>query len=354
MNKKTALITGTTGQDGSYLSEFLIRKGYNVHGTVRRSSSINTYRIDHLRKQHIYSEGDPQDRTDLQLHYCDMTDSESIKRLIFKVKPNEIYNLAAQSHVGISFKMPVYTANVVATGALNLFESARDYQEYSGGQIKIYQAGSSEMFGSSPGPQNESTPFKPCSPYAVSKLAAHNYAINFRESYGMFIANGILFNHESPRRGENFVTRKITRAAARIKVGIQSKLYLGNLDSYRDWGHAKDYIEAMHLLLNQDKPEDIVIGTGTSISVKDFVEIVFDSLELNFKDHVNTSSEFMRPREVDYLCADISKASQTLNWKPKHDYKTLAQEMLENDLILAKKEKLLLDNGFNLSELVTT
>src|SRR5580700_5627185 len=277
---KKALITGVTGQDGSFLAEFLLGKGYEVHGLIRRASTFNTERLDP-----IYA--DPHDQgAALYLHYGDVTDGTGLRRTIEKVQPLEIYNLAAQSHVRVSFDQPEYTADVVATGALRVLEAVRDYIAVTGEQVKIYQAGSSEMYGAAPAPQSERTPFYPRSPYAVSKVAAHWYAINYREAYDMFICNGILFNHESPRRGETFVTRKVTRAVARIKEGLQDKLYLGNLDAKRDWGFAGDYVEAMWLMLQQDKADDFVIATGETYSVRQFLDEVFGYLGLDWNKYV--------------------------------------------------------------------
>jgi len=345
-SRKVALITGVTGQDGSYLAEYLIENGYEVHGTLRRSSTANTARIDHLRSDHIFSKKAPKERGGLGLVYCDMTDQESVRRTISQIKPDEVYNLAAQSHVGISFAIPSYTADVVAQGALRLFDACKDYENETGKQVRIYQAGSSEMFGSSPGPQCEKTPFRPCSPYAVAKVAAHNYAINYRESYGMHISNGILFNHESPRRGINFVTRKITRSLTRIYVGLQDRLYLGNLDAYRDWGHAREYTKVMHLLLQQGSPDDFVVGTGKTIRVRDFLEYCLSKLGLQERNCVEISEEFFRPKEVDFLQADSNKLRVELGWTPMIDAHGLADEMLEHDLELAKRELLLSKNGY--------
>lgn len=346
MPRKVALITGVTGQDGSYLAEYLMELGYEVHGTLRRSSTANTVRIDHLRNDHIFSTKAPSQRGGLGLIYCDMTDQESIRRTINRLQPDEVYNLAAQSHVGISFAIPSYTADVVGQGALRLFDACKDYEAETGKKLKIYQAGSSEMFGSSMGPQDESTPFQPCSPYAVAKVAAHNYAKNYRDSYDLYIANGILFNHESPRRGTNFVTRKITRSLTRIFVGLQDKLYLGNLEAYRDWGHAREYVRAMHLLLQQDQPDDFVVGTGKTIRVRDFLEYCLDKLKLVQKDCCETSEEFFRPKEVDFLQANADKLNNSLGWAPQINAFRLADEMLNHDLGLAKRELILSTNGY--------
>src|SRR5579871_217318 len=277
---KTALITGITGQDGSFLAEFLLAKGYQVHGLIRRASTFNTERLNSLY-------ADPHEQgVSLFLHYGDLTDGTGLRRTIEKVRPAEIYNLAAQSHVRVSFDQPEYTADVVATGTLRLLETARDYIATGGDPLRVYQAGSSEMYGSAPAPQNEKTPFHPRSPYAASKVAAHWYAVNYREAYGMFVSNGILFNHESERRGETFVTRKITRALARIKMGLQEKLFLGNLEARRDWGYARDYVEAMWLMLNAAHPDDYVVGTRESHSVQEFLDVAAGYVDLDWKEFV--------------------------------------------------------------------
>lgn len=335
-----ALITGITGQDGSYLAEFLLAHDYEVHGLIRRSSSFNTERIDHL----YHDPHDPAAR--LFLHYGDLTDGTGLRRILEQVEPDEIYNLGAQSHVRVSFDQPEYTADTVALGTLRLLEALRDYVQRTGRGVRFYQAGSSEMFGTSPPPQNEATPFYPRSPYAASKVAAHHYAVNYREAYGLFICNGILFNHESPRRGETFVTRKITRAAARIKLGLQDKLYLGNLDARRDWGFAGDYVEAMWLMLQQPEPDDYVIATGESYSVRDFLEAAFGLLDLRWADHVGIDPRYFRPTEVDYLLGDAAKARGKLGWRPRVSFGQLVRMMVEHDLDLARREKLLRDNGF--------
>ncbi|MFN4281735.1 MAG: GDP-mannose 4,6-dehydratase [Alphaproteobacteria bacterium] len=329
---KKALITGITGQDGAYLADFLLRKGYTVHGIIRRASTFNTDRIDNLYR-------DPHDpKAKLLLHYGDMTDGTSLRRIIEKVQPDEVYNLGAQSHVKVSFEQPEYTADVVYTGALRLFEALRDYVEVSDMQVRVYQAGSSEMYGAAKPPQNEATPFYPRSPYAVSKLAAHWLGVNYREAYGLFIANGILFNHESPLRGETFVTRKITRAVGRIKLGLQDKLYLGNLEAKRDWGFAGDYVEAMWLMLQEDEADDYVIATGEMHSVKEFAEAAFALADLDWKKHIEIDERYFRPTEVDALCGDASKARERLEWAPKIDFKTLVKMMVEHDMELAKQE----------------
>lgn len=333
MRPKTALIVGVTGQDGSYLAEHLLSQGYIVHGIVRRASTFNTDRIEHL---YI----DPHDNpgTGLTLHYGDLTDAAGLRSVLSKVCPTEVYNLGAQSHVRVSFDQPVYTFDVNATGALSLFEAVRDHQDTFGQEVRIYQASSSEMFGSEPPPQNEHTEFRPQSPYACAKVAAYHLARNYRESYGMFIANGILFNHESPRRGETFVTRKITRAATRIKMGLQAKLFLGNLDAKRDWGFAGEYMVAAHAMLQQDKPDDYVIGTGQMSSVRQFLDLVFSILDLRTEAYVEFDPRYLRPREVDALQADPSKAVRDLGWEPKTTLPELAKMMVSHDLYLARQE----------------
>jgi len=332
---KKALITGITGQDGSYLAELLLSKHYEVHGIIRRSSSFNTERLSHLYK-------DPHDpEAKLFLHYGDLVDSARIRHIIQKVEPDEIYNLAAQSHVKVSFEEPEYTANVIALGTLRILDALKDFVLHSGKLVRFYQASSSEMFGASSPPQDENTPFHPRSPYAASKVAAYMYAQNYREAYGIFICNGILFNHESPRRGETFVTRKITRAAARIKMHLQKKLYLGNLDAKRDWGFAGDYVETMWLMLQQQEPDDYVIATGEAFSVKDFLEEAFGIVELDWRDYVKVDERYFRPSEVDYLCGNSSKARKKLGWKPKTTFKELVKMMVEYDLELARQEKMI-------------
>lgn len=333
---RRALITGVTGQDGSYLSELLLSKGYEVHGAVRRTSQFNTGRIDHLQP---YREGSD---ARFFLHYADLADGTGLRRVLSKVKPHEIYNLAAQSHVRVSFDQAEYTADVVGTGTLRLLEATRDYMELAGGDVRFYQAGSSEMYGSAPAPQDENTRFWPRSPYAVAKVAAFHYGANFRESYGMFVANGILFNHESPRRGENFVTRKITRAATRIKLGLQKKLVLGNLESKRDWGFAGDYVEAMWMMLQHSTPDDFVVATGTSFSVRDFLTETFGQLDLDWEKFVTFDPIYTRPAEVDHLQGDATKARNELGWKPKVDFKALVKLMVEQDMKLAEQDRLLL------------
>jgi GDPmannose 4,6-dehydratase len=332
---KKALISGITGQDGSFLAEFLLAKGYQVHGIVRRASTFNTERLDS-----IYA--DPHEQSArLYLHYGDVTDGSGLRHVIEKVQPQEIYNLAAQSHVRVSFDQPEYTGDVVAIGALRLLETLRDYVQNTGQQVRFYQAGSSEMFGASQPPQNEITPFYPRSPYAVSKVAAHWYAVNYREAYGLFISNGILFNHESERRGETFVTRKITRALGRIKLGLQQKLFLGNLDAKRDWGYAADYVEAMWMMLQADDPEDYVVATGEAHSVREFLMAAADRLGLDWKSVVETDPRYLRPTEVDYLMGDSSKIRKTLGWAPKVSFEQLVHLMVDHDLELARQEQTL-------------
>jgi GDPmannose 4,6-dehydratase len=330
---KVALITGVTGQDGSYLAELLIGKGYEVHGIVRRTSSFATGRIDHLRKG--FSPG----ASPLQLHYGDLGDATGLRRIIEQTKPDEVYNLAAQSHVRISFDQPEYTADVVGLGALRLLEAIRDHNKRHGRSVRFYQAGSSEMFGKAVEvPQRETTPFHPRSPYACAKAYAHWQTVNYREAYGLFAANGILFNHESPRRGENFVTRKITRSATRIKVGLQDKLALGNLDARRDWGFAGDYVEAMWLMMQQDKPDDYLVATGESHSVQEFMELAFDRLQLDWRKYLELDPRYLRPAEVDVLKGDYSKVRRALNWKPKVKFQELVAMMVDADLELAERE----------------
>jgi GDPmannose 4,6-dehydratase len=335
MNMKRALITGITGQDGSFLAEFLLAKGYAVHGVIRRASTFNTDRIDHLYE-------DPHaSQTNLHLHYGDMSDGTGLRQILERTQPDEIYNLAAQSHVRVSFDQPEYTADVVALGTLRLLDVYRDYVEHSGRAVRFYQAGSSEMFGAAPPPHNEATPFHPRSPYAVSKVAAHWYAVNYREAYGHFICNGILFNHESPRRGETFATRKITRALTRIKLGLQEKLFLGNLDARRDWGYAGDYVEAMWLMLQFDRPDDYTIATGESHSVRDFLDAAASLCDLDWTEHVETDSRYLRPSEVDVLCGDATKARRELGWAPRVRFRELVRMMVEHDLELAGQERTL-------------
>ncbi len=341
--QKTALITGITGQDGSYLTELLLAKGYVVHGIIRRSSTFNTSRIDHL-----YSDPhDPDGR--LFLHYGDLADATGLRRILERVRPDEVYNLAAQSHVKVSFEQPEYTADVVALGTLRLIEAVRDYISNSKREIRFYQAGSSEMFGSAPPPQHERTPFQPQSPYAASKVAAYHYAVNYRDAYDLFICNGILFNHESPRRGETFVTRKITRAIGRILVGLQDKLYLGNLESQRDWGFAGDYVEAMWLMLQQSQPDDYVVATGETYSVQTFLETAFGHVHLNWEQYVEIDPRYFRPTEVDALLGDASKARDRLGWRPTTSFGELVAMMVEHDLDLAQQEQTLINAGHSVS-----
>ena len=325
---KRALITGITGQDGSYLAEYLLDKGYEVHGLIRRASNFNTQRIDHLY-QDPHLEG-----TKLFLHFGDLTDGSSLARLFSQIQPHEIYNLAAQSHVRVSFDMPEYTGNVVGLGTTRILETIRNL----GISTRFYQAGSSEMFGqTSEKPQSETTPFQPCSPYAAAKLYAHWTTINYREAYGIFAVNGILFNHESERRGETFVTRKISRGAAAIKLGLQDKLYLGNLDARRDWGYAPDYVDAMWRMLQHDKADDYVIATGETHSVREFVEAAFGLLELDWQQYVEIDPKYYRPNEVDYLCGDASYAQKQLGWTPQTTFTGLVQKMVEHDYAKLKK-----------------
>jgi GDPmannose 4,6-dehydratase len=335
---RTALVTGITGQDGSYLAEFLLAKGYEVHGIVRRSSLFNTERIDHL---HLGARPNPH----LHLHYGDLSDAGALRKVLDDVEPQEIYNLGAQSHVRVSFDQPEYTVDVVGVGVIRLLEAVRNYIKHSGKPVRFYQAGSSEMFGSAKPRQHEETRFEPRSPYACAKVYAHYQVVNHRESYGLFACNGILFNHESPRRGENFVTRKITRAATRIKLGLEKTLALGNLDARRDWGFASDYVEAMWLMLQQERPDDYVIATGESISVREFLELVFGRLGLDWQAHVRIDPRYFRPAEVDHLEGDASKSRRLLGWQPKTDVRALAAIMVDADLKLAQRELLLRDAG---------
>jgi len=333
-SKKVALITGITGQDGSYLAEFLLAKGYEVHGLVRRASTFNRERIDHL---HVGALADPN----FNLHYGELGDMGSLRKTIDTINPDEIYNLGAQSHVQVSFEVPEFTVDTTGVGVLRLLEAVRNYVDHGGKSIRLYQAGSSEMFGSAKPRQSEETRFHPRSPYACAKVYGHYQVVNYRESYGLFLCNGILFNHESPRRGEAFVTRKITRAATRIKMGLQDKLFLGNLDAKRDWGFAGDYIEAMWLMLQQDKPDDYVVSTGTSISIREFLEKVFEKLNLDWKEYVRIDERFFRPAEVNHLEGDSSKAEKILGWRAKTDLNGLISMMVDSDLKLAERELML-------------
>lgn len=346
---KKALITGITGQDGSYLAELLLEKGYEVHGIIRRSSSFNTGRIEHLYQ-------DPHlPNTRLFLHYGDLSDGTNLQRILFKVKPDEVYNLGAQSHVRVSFDMPEYTANVTGLGVLRLLEAVKNTEEMTGKKIKFYQASSSEMFGTTPPPQSETTTFAPASPYGSAKVFGYHTVVNYRESYGMFAVNGILFNHESPRRGETFVTRKITGAVARIKLGLQEKIYLGNLEAKRDWGHAKDYVAAMHLMLQQEKPADYVIATGEQHTVRECVELAFKEIgitlswkgkgknEIGFdtktkKTLVEIDPKYFRPVEVDSLLGDAKKAKKELKWATCISFEAMIKEMVAHDLATLKEK----------------
>jgi GDPmannose 4,6-dehydratase len=328
LSKKVAFVTGITGQDGSYLTEFLLEKGYEVHGLIRRSSTFNTARIDHIYQ-------DPHTpNPKLILHYGDLTDGVNMTNLIHQIQPTEVYNLGAQSHVQVSFTMPQYTAQVDAVGAVALLESIRA----SGIKCRYYQASTSELYGSTPPPQNEGSVFRPRSPYAAAKLMAYWSTVNYREAYGVHATNGILFNHESPRRGETFVTRKITRAVAKIATGSKDKLYLGNLNAVRDWGYAKEYVESMWLMLQQDKPGDYVVATGVGATVKDFAQAAFEHVGLNYTDHVEVDKRYERPTEVDALIGDPSKAEKVLGWKAKTHWKELAKLMVDADLEKAKSK----------------
>ncbi len=341
---KRALVTGITGQDGSYLAELLLAKGYEVHGLVRRSSTFGTQRIEHLYRD-VHETDHP-----LTLHHGDMADGNGLARLIREIRPTEVYNLAAQSHVRVSFDQPAYTADVTAVGTLRLLEAIRDLQDASGEQIRFYQASSSEMYGKVvETPQLETTPFYPRSPYGVAKLYAHWITVNYRESYDIHGSCGILFNHESPRRGETFVTRKITRAAARIKLGLQDKLFLGNLDAKRDWGFAGDYVEAMWLMLQQDVPDDYVVSTDETHSVREFCEKTFGRLGLDYNDFVAIDPRYFRPAEVDLLLGSSEKARRQLDWQPRVSFDELVEMMVDADLELAQKEKVLIDAGHDLS-----
>lgn len=333
---KKAFITGITGQDGSYLAEFLLGKGYEVHGLIRRASTFNTDRIDHLYKDFH----DPDAR--MYLHYGDLSVSAHLTNILTDIRPDEIYHLGAQSHVRVSFDVPEYTGDITGLGTIRLLEAIRK----TGIKARFYQASSSEMFGAAPPPQNELTPFQPRSPYAAAKVYAYYVIKNYRDAYNIFACNGILFNHESPRRGETFVTRKITRAATRIKLGLQDKLYLGNLDAKRDWGYAGDYVEAMWMILQHDTPDDFVIATGETHSVREFVERVFAKLDLDYRDHVEIDERYFRPTEVDVLLGDATKAQKTLGWKPKTGFEQLIDMMVGTDLELAKKEMILKDAGY--------
>ena len=340
---KTALILGITGQDGSFLAEFLLARDYDVHGIIRRASTFNTGRLDG-----IYA--DPHESGNrLRLHHGDVSDGTNLRRVIEAVKPDEVYNLAAQSHVRVSFDQPEYTGDVTGTGALRLFEAIRDYSKSSGRNPRVYQAGSSEMFGAANPPQSETTAFYPRSPYAVAKVAAHWYAINYREAFGLFITNGILFNHESERRGETFVTRKITRALARIKLGLQDKLFLGNLESKRDWGYAGDYVEAMWMMLQAERPDDFVVATGHAYSVKEFLDAAAAHCGLDWQKYVEIDPRYFRPTEVDYLLGDSTKVRKALGWKPKVEFPELVRIMMDHDMDLAKQERTLANAGHKIA-----
>jgi len=332
---KKALITGITGQDGSYLVELLLKKGYEVWGIIRRSSSFHTGRIDHLYK-------DPHEQPRLRLVYGDLTDGANLSTIMNEIRPDEVYNLGAQSHVRVSFDMPIYTANTDALGTLRLLEAIRSSEK----PVRFYQASSSEMYGKAVEiPQTEKTPFYPRSPYGCAKVYSFWQTVNYREAYELFACNGILFNHESPRRGETFVTRKITRAATRIKLGLQNKLYLGNLDAKRDWGYAGDYVEAMWLMLQQDKPDDYIVATGECHTVKEFAEEVFSCLDLDWDNYVEIDSRYFRPSEVDLLRGDASKAKKVLKWEPKVSFKELAKMMTDADMKIAEREKIVKEHG---------
>lgn len=320
------MVTGITGQDGSYLAELLLEKGYEVHGVVRRSSSMEARnRLDH-------SPARQADQKKLHLHYGDMTDAGNLTGLVLEIEPDEIYNLGAQSHVRVSFDKPAYTVQVAALGTLYLLDAARVLQKRK--EVRFYQASTSEMFGGDPAtaPQSESTPFHPRSPYACAKAYAHHQVVNYREAYGLFGCCGILFNHESPRRGESFVTRKITLAAARIRSGLQSELFLGNLDTQRDWGHAKDFVEAMWLMLQQDEPDDYVVATGKTHTIRQLLDVAFGHAGLNWLDHVRLDPKLLRPSEVNLLCGDAAKAHEKLGWRPRTSFAELIREMVDADL----------------------
>jgi GDPmannose 4,6-dehydratase len=327
---KRALITGVTGQDGSYLAEFLLGKGYEVHGIKRRASSFNTGRVDHIYVD-LHEHGNR-----FYLHFADLASSNSISRLLHEIEPDEVYNLAAQSHVRVSFDIPEYTCDITATGALRILEAIRQ----TGVKSRFYQASSSEMFGAAPPPQNETTPFHPRSPYACSKLYAHWQTINYRESYGIYAVSGILFNHESPRRGETFVTRKIARAVANIKYGLQKKLYMGNLDAKRDWGYAPEYVEAMWLMLQQEEPDDYVIGTGETHSVREFLELAFGCANLDWREYVALDPRYLRPAEVDALCADPTKAKRQLGWSHRTGFEELVRLMVNGELDALQRRRM--------------
>ncbi len=335
---KAALITGVTGQDGSYLCELLLKKGYKVHGVMRRASTFSTQRIEHL----YHDAHEPG--ASLTLHYGDLLDGSGLRRIIGETKPDEVYHLAAQSHVRTSFDQPIYTAECIAVGTLNVLEAVRDYRDAAGKDVRLFQAGSSEMFGNaSVVPQSEATPFYPRSPYACAKAHAFWQTVNHREAYDLFACNGILFNHESPRRGETFVTRKITRAATRIKLGLQGRLYLGNLDAKRDWGFAEEYVEAMWLMLQQAGPDDYVVATGESHSVREFLQEAFACLDLDWQKYVEIDPRYCRPTEVNVLQGDASKARDLLRWRPRVGFTELVRMMVDADMALAEQERALSD-----------
>ncbi|MBS3903232.1 MAG: GDP-mannose 4,6-dehydratase [Anaplasmataceae bacterium] len=330
---KKALIFGITGQDGSYLAELLLEKGYEVHGVMRRASTFNTSRIDHIYQ-------DPHEKKlKLILHFGDLADASTVRKLIYKIQPDEIYNLAAQSHVRVSFDIPEYTANVTGVGALRILEAIKDFESHMGKKIKFYQASSSEMFGASPPPQNEETPFYPRSPYAAAKAFGFHITKNYREAYGIFAVNGILFNHESPRRGETFVTKKIARAVARIAHGLENKIYLGNLDARRDWGYAPEYMEAAWMMLQHSEPDDYVVGTGESHSVRDFVKSAFSHIGIaDWEKHIEIDPRYFRPTEVENLVADYSKSKQKLGWKPDVKFDKLVKIMIDAEVSKIKEK----------------
>ncbi len=347
--RKVALITGITGQDGSYLTELLLAKGYDVHGIVRRASLFNTARIDHVyRDPHMKTSG-----ASMTLHHGDVTDANGLAKLMRMIHPEEVYNLAAQSHVRVSFEVPIHTADITGLGALKLLEAVREYQQESGYRVRYYQASSSEQYGNAEQlVQDESTPFRPRSPYACAKVFAHNCTVNYREAYGLHASCGVLFNHESPRRGETFVTRKITRAVGRIKLGLQKKVFLGNLDARRDWGFAGDYVEAMWRMLQQPAGGDYVIATGRSISVREFAEMAFARVGLDAREFVEVDPRYIRPAEVDVLLGDAAKAQAVLGWKPTTAIEELVAMMVDSDLELAGREKILNDAGHHIERSV--
>ena len=328
---KRALITGITGQDGSYLAELLLDKGYEVHGIIRRASTFNTRRIEHLYQ-------DPhEEHARLYLHYSDLTDGQGLTNVILDTEPDEIYNLGAQSHVRVSFDNPLYTQDVTGAGALRVLEAARQLNKHK--DVRVYQASSSEMFGDAPAPQSENTPFQPRSPYACAKVFAFHQTVNYREAYGLFATNGILFNHESPRRGETFVTRKVTRAATRIAAGAQDRLYMGNLDAKRDWGYAKDYVKAMWLMLQHHEPDDFVVATNETHTIRELLDVAFARVNLDWNDYVQIDQRYFRPTEVPVLLGDCSKAAAVLNWTPETSFRELVEIMVDSDRKLAAREQ---------------